>query len=301
MKKYILPILSLMFSLSATAPAMAESLDVVYKTTDLGDLHMKINIPDDADPQKPLPTIIFYHGGGWVSGSLDVFANQADYLCGRGLVTICVQYRLATVGVSTPAECLMDAKSAIRYVRANASRYNVDPERIILSGASAGGHLAAATHLCPKINEASDDLSISTDAAALILYNPVICNGPEKSGSYQGWGYARVADYYQDISPMHNIVEGVPPTLFMVGDGDTLITPDVATEFARLIDEVGSRCDLHIYPGFKHSFFTLKADDARGFYLTMLEVDNFLTSLGYISGRNKVKSWLKSQETKYIL
>ncbi len=301
MKRVVTATLSLIFLFSTIVSTQAASHNVVYKTIESQELHMDINVPDDAESQNPLPAVMFFHGGAWSKGSIKAFAPQAEYLCARGLVTICVQYRLDSQEGCTPAECLKDAKSALRYIKANAAQYNIDTDKIILSGGSAGGHLAAATVMCPKIYDSSDDLSITTDVAALMLLNPVICNGPDKSGAYKGWGYARVGRYYKDFSPMHNVRGELPPMLYMVGDLDNLAPVEVAEEFARLVKECGGRCDLHIYPGHKHGFFNIrKGNDARGFYLTLVEMDKFLASLGYLVGDNEVEAWLKQQNVEYI-
>lgn len=291
-------ILLFLIALFYTGFVFAGEYDIVYKTVDNKELHMIIRTPDKMKKRSKLPAVIFYHGGGWVSGSLNAFEKQSEYLTNRGLVTVCVQYRLAKNG-DTPVECLKDAKSALRYIKANAAEYNINPDKIILGGGSAGGHLATAAVLCPKFNEETDDLSISTDVSALVLFNPVICNGPETSGAWQGWGYDKVADYYKDISPMYNIVKGVPPMIFMVGDSDKLVPTAVAKEFKRLVEEADSSCELHIYENFGHSFFNIKDDDARGFYLTLCHLDNFLVKHGFLKGKERVAQWLNSQDMEY--
>ncbi len=118
--KRVKTILLSLFSLCCIAPAMAGEYDVVYKETPQGELKMMIYTPEGVKKNAKLPTVIFFHGGGWSSGWRSFFFGQADYFRQRGMVGISVQYRLANAKTGlTPAECLKDAKSAIRFIREN--------------------------------------------------------------------------------------------------------------------------------------------------------------------------------------
>ncbi len=298
MKKIFITILSI---ISAIGISTAADYEVVYKTTPQGDLRMTILTPDGAQEGDKLPTVVLFHGGGWNSGSRKSLALQAEYLRCRGLVTVNVEYRIKNIHDTPPIESLRDAKSAIRFIRTNAETYGIDTEKLMTSGGSAGGHLAAAVTMCPKINDQSDDLSISTEVSALLLFNPVVCNGPDEEGAYTGYGYNRVADIYEDFSPIHNVREDVPPTIFMLGSNDNLIPVSVGEEFARLVEARGGRCDLHIYEGGRHSFFNINAKerDATFFVETLKDVDNFIVSLGYLDGEDFVEEWVDSLDGGY--
>ena len=97
------------------------------------------------------------------------------------------------------------------------TKLGVDPQRIGAGGGSAGGHVAAAVATVPGLNEEGEDLSTSCLPDALVLFNPVYDNGPE------GFGYTKVKERYKEISPMHNLREGMPPTIVFLGDQDKLI------------------------------------------------------------------------------
>jgi len=84
-----------------------------------------------------------------------------------------------------------DAKSAVRWIRKNALTYNIDPERIAAGGGSAGGHIAAATGTSTAFEEDGEDKSISSWPNLLVLFNPVIDNGPD------GYGHSRVKGYHK--------------------------------------------------------------------------------------------------------
>lgn len=219
--------------------------------------------------------LVLFFGGGWSTGSPKQFELQAEYLVKYGITIILADYRTKTNAGTTPKESLMDAKSAMRFIRKHAATMHLDPEKILAGGGSAGGQLAAASALCSNINSADDDLSISPVPKALILFNPAVDNGPG------GVAYGKVKEYYKDFSPLHNIKQGVPPTIFFLGTKDEYIPVETANLFKGKMNEVGARCDLKLYPDQKHGFFN--SEHKEHFEITMAETVTFLRSLGYIN------------------
>ena len=120
---------------------------VTYKSLDTLDLQLEVIQPAGMEADSLYPAVVFFFGGGWVGGSRDQFRPQAAYISRRGVVCFLADYRTRKSAGVTPFECVMDAKSAMRYVRANARFWSVDPDRIAAAGGAAGGHLAAATAL----------------------------------------------------------------------------------------------------------------------------------------------------------
>jgi len=236
---------------------------------------MVIDYPPEYDSSGSYPAIVFFFGGGWTGGDTDHFESHANYFAQRGLICFRADYRVKKRQGTSPFESLKDARSAIRYIREHAEELGVDPERMIASGGSAGGHLAAATALTSAFNEGSDNLSHSCVPNALILFNPVIDNGPG------GYGYERVGEAYKDFSPLHNIREGAPPTIFFLGTQDKLIPVETARYYKTVMDEVGSRCDLFLYEGEGHGFFNYS--HFENYKKTIIETNNFLISLGYLA------------------
>ena len=220
------------------------------------------------------PAVVFFFGGGWNSGSPKQFEPQAQYLIKYGINVVLADYRTKNNAGTTPKEALMDAKSAMRFMKQHAKELRIDPEKIVASGGSAGGHLAAATAFCDNINNVEDDLAVSSVPQALILFNPVIDNSPE------GYGFNRVKEYYEDFSPMQNIKKDAPPAIFFLGTEDNFISVDTAKKFKEKMEAVGARCDLLLYPGQKHGFFN--SQHKEYFEKTMVETVKFLKSLGYI-------------------
>lgn len=218
--------------------------------------------------QDDVPAMLFYFGGGWKSGNIDHLRPQAEYLARKGLVSILVQYRTESSHGTTPIRALEDAVDAIHYFTVHGIEYGIDTSRIAAAGGSAGGHLAAATALCESYN------ATGARPDALVLYNPVIDNGPD------GYGYERVSESFPGFSPMHNIRQGAPPTLFFLGDADALIPVRTAYEYQRKMDSVSARCDLLIYPEQSHGFFNPR--NPQYFDETLFQTHVFLYDLGYV-------------------
>lgn len=264
----------------------ALSHEVIYKTvSDSVNLKMRFHYPEGLNKKKKYPAIVFYFGGGWNGGTITQFEDQAKYFASRGMIGVLVDYRVKSRHKTTPYESVKDAKSAIRFLKKNAKELNIDPHKIVASGGSAGGHLAAAVPLATKINESTDDLAINTEVSALILYNPVVDNGPGPNG----FQHEHMGKKWAEISPSDNIIKGAPPTLFLLGDQDHLIPVAVADDFKQKMNAVGSRCDVFIYKGQGHGFFNRGRQEDDKYYLeTTRQADLFLKSLGFIKGKPKI-------------
>ena len=249
---------------------------VLYKQIDTTKLFMEVYYPEMVDTTIKYPAMVFFFGGGWNGGNIHQFLHHAEYFSKRGIVCFLVDYRVKRRNDTTPFESLKDAKSAIRFIRNNASEFGINLDKIIVSGGSAGGHLAAATALINDYNENSDDLTISCIPNALVLYNPVIDNGPG------GFGYDRIGNAYKNFSPLHNIKKGAPPTIIFLGTKDKLIPVATAQYYKTVMEKIGSRCVLKLYEGEGHGFFNY--GDKENYTNTVYQADEFLESLGYLEG-----------------
>lgn len=243
----------------------------VYKVVGEDSLELEIYYPPSND--APKPAMIFFFGGGWNQGSTQQFQPHAEHFAERGLVTVLADYRVRSRNQSSPFDALEDAKSAIRYLKTHADRFGIDSSKIIASGGSAGGHLAAATAFISRFN-AKDDPKISSTPAALVLFNPVIDNGPG------GYGYERVGEQYKDFSPLHNLTEGAPPTLFFLGTEDRLIPVITAEYYAMVMKKMGSECELILYEGEGHGFFNFRNKEI--YLKTLVETETFLRKTGFM-------------------
>ena len=281
-RKIILTILGLFIFASSYSQEKQERLtkDVIYKVVNKDSLMLRLYFPDNFKKRKKYPTIVFFFGGGWNGGSISQFEDQSKYFASRGMVSVVVDYRVKNRQNTTPFESVKDAKSAMRYLKIHAKEFGINTKKMVASGGSAGGHLAAATSLLSGLNEITDDVSVSSKASALVLFNPVIDNSKE------GYGYKRVGERYLEISPMHNITKGAPPTLFLLGSKDKHIPVSTAYLYKEKMEKVNSRCDVKIYEGQEHGFFNQwKKEGPKYFKITLLETDLFLQSLGYLKGK----------------
>lgn len=243
-----------------------------YKETPTRDLKLKIFKPENISSDKTYPSIVFFFGGGWKSRNLSQFERHAKRLAKKGMICFIVDYRVYNTDEVSPDICLMDAKSAMRYINKNAERLKVDISKLVAAGGSAGGHLAAATRYIESFNDPNDDLDINCKPTALVLFNPVIDN------SNEGYGYDRIKKFYPEFSPLQNIKKPVP-TIFFVGSEDKLIPPVTAKKYQDKCKEEGGRCDLHIFENKGHGFFNNNDDYIKTMELT----EKFLESIGYIN------------------
>lgn len=248
----------------------------IYKVVDGRELHLWVVEPTDQSNRSARPAIVFYHGGGLVSGGPNQFNYESEYLASRGMVAVQVEYRLLPEADKSifPTICIEDAKSAMRWVKAHAQELGVDTNHIAAAGGSAGGYLAAYMGTIQQIDAPDDDLKISPKPNAIILFNGVIDNGPA------GWGYQHFGEKYKIFSPAYNVTSSTPPTLSMSGTKDTLIPPASVRSFKAAMKSAGVRCDVILYPDQEHGFFN---------YLPFAEqttraTDEFLISLGWLKG-----------------
>jgi acetyl esterase/lipase len=259
----------------------------VYKSVDGCDLRLWIFKPDGLSEENPVPAIIFFFGGGWNGGSPQQFNGQALHLRQRGMVAILADYRVRSRNGVTARYCVEDAKSAVRWVRANANRLGIDPDRIAAGGGSAGGHLAASTATLPLFDNPREDLSVSSKPNALVLFNPVAVTGPvegieELEIFMQKHNPGRLGADPASMSPYHQLGADLPPTLIFHGTADKTV-PHVAAEiFTKKAVSLGARCELVSYEGAGHGFFNPGRDGNKPFRDTVARMDAFLVSLGYL-------------------
>ena len=268
------------------AEALEPSREVVYKRIDGRDLHLVLFEPAGRKPGDRRACFVTIHGGGW-SGLAPrrMYPFAADF-ARRGMLGISVEYRLARTVTNgdavvqvTPYDCVRDARSALRYVRAHATDLGIDPHRIVAHGGSAGGHLAAATALFDGYDEPGEDAAVSCVPDALVLLFPVI------DTSTNGYGHARLGERWREISPLHHVRPGVPPTLIFHGTGDVTTPFAGAKAFTEAMAAAGNRCELVVHEGGAHGY--LMRDQAL-YDETERRTEAFLASLGFLGARSAV-------------
>jgi len=247
---------------------------VSYKQVSTGDLKLHIFEPQNGKKGEPRSAIIYFFGGGWSNGTPLQFYRECAHYAAKGMVAVTAEYRISYLHKTTPFESFEDAKDAIRWLRQHASDLNIDLNRIAAAGASAGGQLAAATGIIRE--NISEKSVISSKPNLLLLYYPVIDNGPD------GYGPEEMKKRFQEISPLHNIDATAPPTLFVLGTKDPLIPVKTAEEFKMKMEKAGTVCELHLFEGAGHPIFYY-AKELTENYDKMLELsDRFLRKYGYL-------------------
>lgn len=259
----------------ATVPERKPRL-IGYKQTARRPLFLHVFTPDVALFRGPRPAIIFFHGGGWTEGDALRFYDQARHLADKGMVAVSAEYRISGVDGSDPRAALADAISAMRYLRAHAAALKIDPTQIAAGGGSAGGQLAAALTTSVGFEDPAEKQDLPYRPSALVLFNPVIDNGPE------GYGNDRVSGYWQAFSPLHNVRPGHPPTLIMLGTRDALVPVATGVAYCNKVRATGASCQLELYEGQPHAFFA-RARSPRYYNATLAAMDAFLSELGYLT------------------
>ena len=276
----------------ANWPPKIES-DQIYTYKQIDDINLKLWVfnPPEHSLSSPKPAIVFFFGGGWRGGTPKQFEQHSRYLSQRGIVSILADYRVLNRNKTKAIYCLKDAKSAIRWVRKNAQYLGIDPNKIISSGGSAGGHLAAATGTIKLFDEENEDLNISSKPNAMILFNPVVITASVNQYKIKETREKRNKEFIGVdpalFSPYNYIDKETPPTLIFHGDSDTTVDPQMVILFNSKMEMSNIFCKLFIYEGEKHGFFNYGRKLNGAFIDTVNKMDNFLVELGYIKAPPK--------------
>jgi acetyl esterase len=261
------------FAQASYPPTFVDARVEIYRKVDSTEL--KLWIFGETDPKVRKPAIVFFFGGGWNSGSPEQFEGQARHFADRGMIAITADYRVKSRQGVQVVECVKDAKAAIAWVRENAQRIGIDPDKIAASGGSAGGHLAASTGTISGFG--SDERP-----NAMILFNPACTLAPiagwQSPGGKAELGVERLGVEARAISPAHHIGPHTPPTLILHGKKDTTVPYASVVAFEAVMKKAERPCKLVGYDGVGHGFFNRGADYRK----TLAEADAFLVDLGWI-------------------
>jgi acetyl esterase/lipase len=248
--------------------------EYVYKKTPQLDLRALVHFPADWKPTDRRAALVYFSGGAWTHGSVNQFRPHAFYLAGRGMVAVRADYRVLPEG-RTMDNMAEDPRDAVRWVRAHADELGVDPAKIVVSGQSAGGHLAAASTFLPDGAAPSDGPAVSARANALVLLSSAL--------HLEDRWFDGDAALVGRICPTRNLRRPVPPTLLIVSAEDDLLEQHDA--FARRARELGARVESYVQETGSHTF----ALQSPGMERTCLCIDQFLVSLGYLTGRPTIE------------
>lgn len=262
-----------------TQPTLRREFDLPFAQVGDETLRLDLSLPTTSD--GPFPVVLCLHGGGWVAGSRKQMTHTLEVLARRGYVACAPDYRLAPQH-RWPA-CLHDCKAAVRWLRAHAGKYGLDPSRIGVVGLSAGGHLACLLGVTDPRDglegtggnldrssavQAVVSLSGPTDLTSAMLHSmevrsrnlePLLGGPPEAK-----------ADLYRQASPALYQPRTPPPFLLIHGGKDPIVPPSQATTFAEKLRQSGGQARVLLLEDQGHTW--------AGRALTK-SIDQFLTFL----------------------
>lgn len=252
-------------------PATGKVFD--YKTSHGQPQKMEIYFPKNFDPAKEkVPGILLFHGGGWSGGDLSQFRYACDYFAKRGLVAATANYYMHSEderkalgpGGERKRVCVTDGVSALRWFKQHADELGIDPNRIVVGGGSAGGHIALLATLQRDLDDPADPKDIDTSVAGYLFF----CSAFTTDGKDND----KLVDAFAQLKP------GIAPSLFLFGEQDPWLP---ATEkLVPALRQTGARAELLVADNVGHMFFM-----KPGWYdCALVECDRFLVSLGVLSG-----------------
>ena len=257
-------------SADTVAPQPRPDKSWTYKMVAGQDLTMDVFLPEGyGEPGRTFPFLVNFHGGSWDKGSPANHYPDCAYWAKRGMVAASANYRLRTRDkVQVPLECLKDAKAAIRFVRAHAKELQIDPERIVVSGDSAGGMLAASTALIESdATSHPDDPKVSCIPNALILHCPYWKTGCSP-----------------ELTPPNFVRPSLPPMILFLGDSDQAIPVESLKQFHESLKSKGNVSEFHVGTGGKHGFANGRNPKNAFFYWVLGLQDAFLVRQGILQG-----------------
>ncbi|GAA3638593.1 GDSL-type esterase/lipase family protein [Flavivirga jejuensis] len=262
---------------------------IVYKKINGDSLYLHVFKPQLS--KKPTSVIVFFFGGGWVSGTPKQFYQQSEYFASRGMLAISAEYRVKNKHGASPFDCVEDAKSAIRWIREHAKELHIDPTKIVASGGSAGGHIAISTALIKGFENPNENVSVSSVPNAVVAYNPVLDTTEE------GYGYKKVIGRETEISPCHQVKKEMPPMLIFHGKKDKIVPFENAKRFTDLMKEAGNECELVAIDNVGHGFFNgdffRKGSGNKYYNLTAYQTDVFLETMCYLKKKPTLSQNIK--------
>jgi len=251
----------------------------------------KLDVYRRRDITTPQPTLVFYHGGGWVQGVKESAVLSIMPWLEMGWNVVNVEYRMARVALAPAA--VEDALCALRFAVAQAKTYGIDTSRIVVAGESAGGHLALAagmipesaglTKICAGGGFAGYENAVPKVAAIINWYGITDVNdmlaGPNTRSYAVQWVGAppNAGDVAKSVSPLTYVRAGLPPILSIQGDKDPIVPYSQNVRLHEALAKVGTNHELFTVPGGGHGNF--KPEERTRIYAKIRE---FLSKNGLL-------------------
>jgi acetyl esterase/lipase len=245
---------------SAAEPAITVEKDITYAIVEKDRLQLDLVRPVGDGPH---PCVVVLHGGAWKYGHRRDVATFAEQLARKGFAAAAVSYRLAPKN-KWPAQ-IEDCKTAVRFLRANAEKYGIDPQRIGAMGFSAGGHLAAL--LGTTGPDAGFDGTLYDEHSSCVqcvvdFFGPadlcLFCEAPGIEAAYfrplLGARFQEKPELYKKASPIEHVSKDAPPFLIIHGTAD-LIVPVIHSErLHEKLTQAGVPSELITVKGVGHGW-----------------------------------------------
>ena len=248
---------------------------------------VKLDIYQRRGVTAPQPTLVFLHGGFWAAGSKDAALMSLLPWFEMGWNVVNVEYRLARVALAPAA--LEDCLCALRFLNNNAKTYFIDTSKIVVSGESAGGHLALSLGIIPEtagFDRECAGTPLPRVAAVINWYgvsdvNDVV-DGPHRANLAMQWmgSLPNRDELARKVSPLTYVRAGLPPVLSIHGDADTTVPYPQSVKLHEALGKAGVPNQLLTIPGGKHGGFT--PDERTRIFLTIRE---FLAKNGLPAGK----------------
>lgn len=232
--------------------------NIVYKNTGQRNLHLDVYSSQLNSTTKPAVLII--HGGGWISGSKSMMKEIALRLASEGYAAVAVEYRLSPEAEYPAA--VYDVKSALKWMRNHASKYQINPDKIAVLGTSAGGQIASlisTTHNKPEFEDPADTSKATTSVQALIdidgvlaFIHPVSEEGRVAS-LWLGGDRQEARKTWVEASALTHADENTPPTLFLGSAYPRFLAG--RKEMADILDQHDIYNETHLLNEAPHSFW----------------------------------------------
>lgn len=230
-----------------------------------GDRRLALDLYRPRERAAALPAIVCIHGGGWFKGDRSSMTHLAQALAARGYVAVAISYRLS--GEATFPAAIQDAKAAVRWLRAHAADYGIEPGRIGVTGLSAGGHLAALLATSGGVADLEGDGGHAGQPSAVQAGIAMGAQSDLRSArigelsarpedpfyrTFLGGSQSERPETYALASPRHHLDRSDPPLLFLTGVRDDPSTH--ATETRADLEGLGVPTGLVVIPGAPHAF-----------------------------------------------
>ena len=223
----------------------------------------KLDIYKRRDTTGPQPTVIYMHGGFWAAGTKEGSLMALMPWLEMGWNVVNVEYRLARVALAPAA--VEDCMCALRYVANQAKTYDIDTARIVVTGESAGGHLALTTGIIPDtagLDRECAGAPLPKVAAIINWYGITdvydVIEGPHRANAAMQWfgSMPNREEIARRVSPLTYVRSGLPPILTVHGDADTTVPYQHAVRLHEALNKAGVTNQLVTIPGGRHGNFT---------------------------------------------